>query len=454
MNQEEWLRMRRELGLPADPAKDFPPGFREAPRPDSDAPMASAADTDFRTPNATERQRPSRPASVPTGPPPSAFPTGPSASGHGGGFGTGDFDGTPFDASPGPTPRTYPNPFASGPLPLPLRNMGVRLGILIGAVILAGILTLVFKGTSGGLGGDKELKEATQSFANSLVSGDLKSIENQLSLAEDADRSLLTPAQAKKVFGETATAKVSYASKRGSNNTSGSGSFTLTKADGSTEYITVRLTKVDGTWRVDPVAMPVLRVIGTRGSTLVVDGVRVTPKPTSGTLSSDPAFIVWPGEHTVEAVDDKFTSYAPSTMTRYTSINPFRVRNEASVPFSPRRTAEYKKAAASAGLAVVKACAKRAALSDKACPYAMSFGAPSSALRDVKLTVTNPERASPSVKTMSIGDRLIGTGPTIVATATEVTASGKRKVTATAYVNYSGGLRVKGEQLVYTHGTY
>lgn len=31
MNQEQWLAERRRLGLPADPAKDFPPNFREEP---------------------------------------------------------------------------------------------------------------------------------------------------------------------------------------------------------------------------------------------------------------------------------------------------------------------------------------------------------------------------------------------------------------------------------------
>jgi hypothetical protein len=32
MNQEEWLAERRRLGLPADPAKDFPPAYREDPQ--------------------------------------------------------------------------------------------------------------------------------------------------------------------------------------------------------------------------------------------------------------------------------------------------------------------------------------------------------------------------------------------------------------------------------------
>ncbi|RKW69554.1 hypothetical protein [Galactobacter caseinivorans] len=147
MNQEEWLAERRRLGLPADPAKDFPPTFREDPGATGRRHGSAAAPGANRSPDQAvtalqaEQRRLAeaarRAAQIQPGPPPSNTSQPRPAQPH---------PAQPHPAQPRPAPQNVPHQYSPPMRPIPSGTYPQGTGNATPRVRGAGWCVVVFFG--------------------------------------------------------------------------------------------------------------------------------------------------------------------------------------------------------------------------------------------------------------------------------------------------------------------
>jgi hypothetical protein len=499
MNQEEWLEYRRSLGLPADPEKDFPPGYRSEPtispgpdvvrntgmsprqrrRAEASQDSARRASRDARTPGPTPNAQQSSQAQRAMA---DALRTFQQQSGLGG---SGPQAGPAYGRGPTSAPSGAPpapgTPGRPGPQGTAKPKKGNAIGclvvflVIVAIIVFNGVLPLIpkvvdlFKSGSGGssspgtttTGGDvltERRKQEQVDRTNVLKESDRvmdlfgrgdPSIASAIRTANTSyDARLLTPAQAKATMGadprwERTGDDVSgyVATVKG----------TLTTTAG-TIPVELRFVKSGDTWEHSALRVPVLRTTGgdlPTGTT--VNGTKVTLKPSTGSSG----LLVWPGRTTVKLPADKFTTYTEptQTLTAVGMLGTAGSQDSFTVTVDPKRTAEFTRQAKAAAAANLKSCLSATTLAPKNCPFGGSVSNSVSKVSGVKFTQTVP------VKKWEVSggygsETIWGTGGEVSVSATgwKTTGNGRGYTTGIrgTWETFVGDVAVKNGKVVFT----
>ena len=414
MNQEEWLAERRRLGLPADPAKDFPPNYRHDPNEESERfnrEHPERRSTKAAAPRATP------PTPAPTALPPrprTDLPASPPT-----GARAGQSRPAPFQGQV-PPPTTVPlrqpgtQPWAVAPRPLNATRTTARKPRMIR--FLAPLLVLVFivgsqiarsashsSPSSDSFSTSSSYAEATEAeteaetaathSVDALFSGDLSELGFSAKLNPTVDTSALTPAAAAVAFGPDPIFSIDSTDIY-PDETEAIVDGTLT-SENNLALVSVHLIRSSPSqeWVVKPLALPVLQGFDGIEGTFKVNGV---PVDLAKTRAAGKELAVWPGLTTVIPPADKYTSWPQDELSQeYTGNVDFgRYGSDFAAHADPQtfsvepvRTSAFTKDAKTAALANLDRCIAARDIQAAGCPFYGSLPSDVTRTRNVEITL-------------------------------------------------------------------